>query len=182
MPRLNKETREQIKSLQRSELEQIVLKMATKEKAVYDFILLNYLDKESGEADLYQATISDLEGLVIKGYRGRGEEQIATNMLNACIKRVNEFTKASKNKKLEADLLMYLLKISFDSGVADFGTYYNGFDYKVSTILKRCITIVTKKLHSDYFIEYQDKLNKYLSFLHKTSNHVDSIYDMPAEI
>jgi hypothetical protein len=103
-------------------------------------------------------------------------------MMSACVKRVNEFTKVSKNKIQEVDLLMYLLKKSFSDYNLCFGTYSTAFDYKVFLILKRAINIVVKKIHEDYLLNYQDSLNLYLKNIHKKSNHLDSIYDLPAEI
>jgi hypothetical protein len=38
------------------------------------------------------------------------------------------------------------------------------------------------KLHPDYKIDYEGKINRYLEVLHRTSNHIDFIYAMPASI
>ena len=92
------------------------------------------------------------------------------NMLSACIKRINEFTKISKNKALEADLLMYILEIPFSLNETMFGTCFTQYDTKVAMILKRLINVVTKKLHEDYKIEYEEKINNYLQILHRNSN------------
>ena len=108
MPRLDKETKEQIKKLNHSDLQDIVLKLASKDKSVYDYILANYLDKEYGEKDLFEATKVDLEIIFQKKHKGYSEQLKVANMLGACIKRINEFTKISKNKVYEADLLFHL--------------------------------------------------------------------------
>ncbi len=83
---------------------------------------------------------------------------------------------------MEADLLVYLLEVPFSHTPDLFGTCFTRFDTKVAQILKRLITLVTKKLHADYRIEYEDKINNYLKALHGTSNHLDMIYDMPQSI
>lgn len=49
MPRLSKEIKEQIKTLDNSVLQEIILKLASKEKLVYDFVITNYLNKETEE-------------------------------------------------------------------------------------------------------------------------------------
>ena len=110
MPRLSVEEKEQIKNLSHAELQQIVLKITAKEQSVYDFVLMNYLDNESGEEELFEKTKADLDLLFCKKYKGYAEEQKLANMLAACIKRMNELTKVSKNKALEADLL-YLKRV-----------------------------------------------------------------------
>lgn len=105
-----------------------------------------------------------------------------TNMLSACIKRINEFTKVSKNKIMEADLLVEVLDEAFKLPPNFFGTCFTGFDSKVGQILKRLITLPTTKLHNDYLLDYRDKINGYLNRLHKTSNHLDHIYYLPSQI
>lgn len=182
MPRLDKQTKERIKRLDHKDLQDIVISLASKEKMVYNYILLNYLDKESGEQDLFEATKADLEIIFRKRHKGFSEELQIANMLGACIKRINEFTKISKNKVLEAELLLYILQVPFSLPTNMFGTCFTQYDTKVAMIVKRLITIVTKKLHEDYKIEYEDKINEYLQILHRTSNHIDKVYNLPGKI
>ncbi len=182
MPRLSKEIKEQITNLSYTELQQIVLKIAAKEKPVYDFLLVKYLDKETGEQDLFEQTKADLDALFRKGYKGFSEQLQLANMLAACIKRINEFTKISKDKSLEADLLVYVLEVPFSLTTNLFGTCFTQYDTKVALILKRLITLVNKRLHEDYRIEYEDKINEYLQILHCTSEHIDTVYDLPKTI
>ncbi len=180
MPKLDKQTKEQIKGLAYKDLQDIVVSLASKEKKVYDYILINYLDKEYGEQELFEETKEDLEIIFRKRYKGFSEELQLANMLSACIKRINEFTNISKNKVLEADLLLYILQIPFS--VEMFGTCFTRYDTKVAVILKRLITVVTKKLHDDYKVEYEGIINQYLQVLHKKSNHIDTIYNLPSSI
>ncbi len=182
MPRLTAEAKAQIKSLSKKELEQIVLKIAAKEKSVYDFLLINYLDKESGEEELFEAAKSDIEDLGFKTYKGRAEEMKLANLLAACIKRVNEFTKISKNKVLEADLLLYVLDYHFSDSTSLLGTCFTQLDTKVGMITKRLITIVTTKLHEDYKVEYNGEINKFLKILHRSSGHVSTVANLPESI
>lgn len=179
MPRLTPEIKEKIKNLTHTELQQIVFKLATKDKMAHDFIMVNYLDKDYGEQELYDKAISDLDMLFVKGYRGYSEELRMANMLTACIRRINEFCKVSKNKKMEADLLVYILEEAFSLPASHFGTCFTAFDSKVAQIVKRLITIVTKKLHEDYKIEYEGSINEYLRLLHTRSRHIDLVYNMP---
>jgi hypothetical protein len=182
MPRLTPEFKEQIKGLTTVELQQIVLKLAAKDKVSYDFILVNYLDKDGGEQELFDEAINDLNMLFMKGYRGYSVQIRMANMLQACTKRIDEFCKVSNNKKLEADLLMYVLKEPFSLPVISFGTCFSQFDHKVAQLVRRLITIVTKKLHEDYKMDYNEKINQYLLVLHARSRHNDLVYKMPREI
>ena len=100
----------QICTLSKKELEKLVLKAATKDKAFHDYLLVNYFDKEYGEQDLFDQAKEDLEKLFQKNYKGFAEELQLAEMLGACAKRITAFSKNCKNKHLEADLLMWSLK------------------------------------------------------------------------
>lgn len=182
MPRLDKETKERIKNLEYSELQNIVIKLSSKEKSVYDYVYANYLDKEFGEKELFETTKADLEIIFRKRHKGFSEQLQIANMLGACVKRINEFCKISKNKTLEADLLLHILEIPFSLTTNMFGTCFTQYDTKVAIIVKRLINIVTRKLHEDYRIEYAETINDYLQILHRTSSHIDTVYNLPKEI
>lgn len=175
------EIKEQLSALPKNDLIAIIVKLAAK-RANYDFLLVNYLDKDSGEKDLYEEARRDLDTLFRKRYKGFSEELQIANMLSACVKRINEFTEVSKNKKLEADLLLYVLEVPFSLSTNMFGTCFTQYDYKVGLLVRRLINLVTKKLHPDYLVEYKDKLNEYLTILHRTSDFNDTIYVLPKMI
>ncbi|HNW91033.1 MAG TPA: hypothetical protein PKN48_15345 [Bacteroidales bacterium] len=182
MAKIDDHIKQKIKTLSREELEKLVLKAAARDKSFYDFMLVNYVDKESGEKDLYRQAITDLDRLFCKGYRGYSEQLQLANMLSACIKRINEFAKVCKNKNLEADLLVYVLQEAYAYPEDMFGTCFTAFDYKTGLLTKRLITLVTKKMHEDYLVDYKEKINRYLARLHATSSHLDFIYELPKMI
>lgn len=173
--------KEQIAELSKKELVEIVLKLSAK-KPNYDFLLINYLDKDGGEKSLYDEVIEDIEALCIKEYKGRTIQHQQVKRLKAISKKMTEFTASVKNKKLEADLMLYILDIQFAQSIKVFGARYSGYDYKVGLLLKKLITLVTKKMHPDYLIDYVDKINEFLEKLHHTSNHIQTIYDLPKTI
>lgn len=117
-----------------------------------------------------------------KGYKGFSTELQIANMLNACVKRVNEFTKLSKDKELEANLLVHILQRPYLHSLDLYGTCFTQLDNKVALIIKRLITIVTKKLHPDLRIEYDDVINDYLRILHARSSHLDRVSVLPKKI
>ena len=182
MPRLSTEIKEQIKNLSKDDLQQIVLKLASKEKVAYDYLWINYLNKENGEQELFEKTKTEIDLLTYKQYKGFSEQLRLANMLAACVKRINEFKKISNNKIMEADLLLFVLEIPFSLPTDFFGTCFTKYDTKVAQIVKRLITLVTKKLDEEYRADYEDKINHYLKILHQTSNHLDMIYDLPKSI
>jgi len=172
----------EIRNLSRKDLEKLVHKAASNDKNFHDYLMVNYVDKDFGEKDLFEEAKSDIYKLFFKSYKGISPQLRSANMLSACIKRINEFSKICKNKNLEADLLVLVLDEAFSNESDFFGTCFTNFDYKVGLVLKRLITIVTKRLHEDYLADYKEKMNVYLSRLKKTSSHLDFIYNLPEKI
>jgi len=170
--------KEQVSELSKKELVEIVIKLSAK-KPNFDFLLINYLDKDGGEQSLFNEVIDDIETLCQKEYKGRTIQHQLVKRLKACTKKMTEFTTSVKNKKLEADLMVYLLDLQFTQPTKVFGARFSGYDYKVGLLLKKLITLVTKKMHPDYMIDYQDKINDFLDKIHLSSNHIQTIKDLP---
>jgi len=182
MAKVNPEIISEIEKLSKKELEKLVLKAASKDKSFHDYLLVNFADKDFGEIDLFEEAKSDIYKLFFKSYKGYAPQLRSAKMLSDCIKRINEFAKICKNKNLEADLLVFVLDEVFSYEPGYFGTCFTNFDYKAGLILKRLITLVTKKLHEDYLADYKEKMNVYLSRLKNTSIHLDFIYHLPEKI
>ena len=156
----------------------MVLKLAGK-RYNFEFLLVNFLDTDGGEQTLYDEAVGDIDAFWQKEFKGSTELKRLVKKLNACVKRINEFTVETKSKKLEADLVLYVLELQFRQPTKVFGARVSGYDYKVGLLLKRLITLVTKKLHPDYQIDYQEKINDMLARLHKTSNRINTIKELP---
>ena len=181
MPRNKAILKEQVAELSKKELVDIVIKLAAK-RYNYEFLLVNFLDKDGGEQTLFEEAKEDIDKLCLKEFKGRTIQHQLVKKLNACTKRIGEFTIETKSKKLEADLVLYVLEKQFEHPSKVFGARFSGYDYKVGLLLKRLISLVTKKLHPDYLIDYQDKINEFLTKLHKTSNRINTIKDLPDSI
>lgn len=181
MAKVNSDTKEQIKNLSKKQLEDIVIKWASQQD-VYDYLIVNYFDKDNGENDLFEQTIKDIDLLFLKKHKGYSDELKLANYIKAAVKRINEFTKISKNKKLEADLIVYLLDMLFEDYSDKLGTCFETYDTQLAMQVRKLINLTSKYLHEDYRIEFIDKINKYLEILHRESRHIDMVYDMPKKI
>ena len=181
MPREKAILKEQVNELSKKELVDIVLKLAGK-RYNYEYLLVNFLDKDGGEQTLFEEAKEDIDMLCLKEYKGRTIQHQLVKKLNACSKRIVEFTVETKSKKLHADLVMCVLEMQFAQPAKVFGARFSGYDYKVGLLLKKLISLVTKKLHPDYLIDYQDKINEFLVKIHKSSDRINTIYDLPQQI
>jgi len=165
----------------KQELQEMVLKLSGK-RFNYEFLLVNFLDPEYGELSLFEETIEDIAIICQKEFKGRTAQHRQVKMLGACVKRINDFTVEVKNKKLEADLILHVLERQFALPQRMFGAKSGGYDYKVGLLLKRLINLLTRKVHPDYFADYQDTINQMLYKLHHTSNRVNTIKELPDSI
>lgn len=173
--------KEQLAQLSKKELVDMLLKLSAK-RFNYEFLLVNFLDVDGGELTLFDEAKEDIDKLTEKEFKGRTIQHQAVKRLNACVRRIAEFTVETKSKKLEADLVLYVLDLQFRQPTKVFGARVSGYDYKVGLLLKRLITLVTKKLHPDYIVDYQDQINEFLTRLHNTSDRVNTISELPKSI
>ena len=182
MAKINVFVKEEIAKLSKKDLEKLVVKAASMNKQFHDYLMVNYVDTDLGEQDLYEECLADLNVLYRKGYKGFSEELQLANMLATCSKRINEFAKVCKNKTFEMNLILDVLEIPFSISTNSFGTCFTKYDYQVYLLVKKAITLLKTKVHEDFYIEYAPKLNEYLTILHRTSSHLDYIYSMPKQI
>lgn len=173
--------KEHLSQLPKKELVDMLVKLSGK-RYNYEYLLVNFLDPDGGELTLFEEAKEAIDALNSKEYKGSTELKQLVKKLNACVKRINEFTVETKSKKLEADLIVYVLNIQFSNFSTHFGGRVSGYDYKVGLLLKRLITLVTKKLHPDYLFDYKDIINDFLDQIHQTSNRINTIKNLPEMI
>jgi hypothetical protein len=166
----------------RTDLEKLVLLAAQKNKDFHDFLLVNLVENEDGEKELFEEAKADLEVLFRKRYKGFSEELQMANMLAACHKRINEFGKVCDKKELELELILYVLKVPFSLSTNMFCTCFTKYNYRVVLLVKRAVTLLNTKLHEDYRIEFEPTINSYLDILHHSSSHLDFVNTLPKSI
>jgi hypothetical protein len=182
MAKVDESIKKTVSQLSKKELEKLVLRAAQKHKEFHDYVLVNHADPAFGEADLFKKAKADLEVLFRKRHKGFSEELQLANMLAACFKRINEFGKVCRNAELELRLIMFVLDIPFSLSPNMFCTCFTAYNHKVYLLLRKAVSILQKKLHADYRVEYEAKLNEYLSIMHRTSKHLDYIYNLPEQV
>lgn len=182
MPKLDLKIKTEINLLSNPDLVKLVIKAASQSEDFYNYLIVNYLDKDNGEKDLFEKAKVELNILLSKSYRGYSLELVMANMLAACNKRINEFSKISKDHSLSMDLIMMVLETPFALSTNHFTTCFTRYNQQVYLLVKKAITLLKNKLHEDYHIQYAPLLNAYLTILHRTSGHLDYVYSLPKSI
>lgn len=179
MPRLSKEFKQAIKEISVEELQKLVIQFTSKNKELYDYVNLHYVERADAEEQLFEGTMEKItDEILFLGERGIVQKNLA-KAITKSVGYINHFVKVTKNKNKKADLLRNLLDNVFENYTDELGTCWTVFDSKLAFTTNRFYNLVTKKLHEDYRIEYRDNLNLYLESLHAKSNHLDYIYNMP---
>lgn len=181
MAKLNAERKQLIQNLTHKEMELALLKLAEK-KGLYNFLLVNFIDKEAGEEELLEEAKLDIEELRKKIFKGKSQQHRLAKLFNEYSKIIKDFALLCKKKNLEADLVLFALEKHFMEHTKLLGSRNSTFDSKMAIMLKRLVTVVTKKLHEDYKIEYEEQINGYLTILHHKSNHLMSVEKLPERI
>ena len=179
MPRLSKEFKHAIQEIPIDELQKIVLQVASKNPEVFDMLNLKYVSGNEAEDELFEETRKKIANeICFLGGRGKIQKNIAKAITNA-IGYINYFSKVTKNKVREAELLLYMLNETFENYGDELGTCWTVFDSKLAITTNRLYNLVTKKLHEDYQIEFAEPMNRLLTLLHSKSGHLDYVYNMP---
>ncbi len=178
MAKVGAEYKAIIKQMARAELELAVMKLAEKREN-FDYLLVNFLDTESGETELFERAKSSIDTIYEKSYKGRSTQHKLAKMLIDCNKVVSRFSVNCKTKTLEVDLLIYALEKPFSQHAKHLGTKNSTFDSKMALILKKLIGVIEKKLHEDYKLDYEERINSYLTILHRKSDHLLSVSKLP---
>lgn len=181
MERNKKVLKNQLQEFSKNELIDIVMKLSAR-KEIFDYVRVHFTEKSFGEQSLFDDTLEEIDELLHKAYKGKTPQHQACNKIKALTKRIKEFTDISKNKKLEADLLQHILTHFFDYNIRFWARDHASFDYKVALLLKRFLKIITQQLHPDYLVDYIDIANMFLKKIHYSSNHLQTVYDLPHEI
>lgn len=178
MPKLSQEFKDAITSLSEKEKEKIIFRFARKNQEIFDILNYEYAGGEN-KYDLFEDTKAEIESNFAV-LSGRIIQKELAKKIGKSVQSINAFTKVTKDKKLEADLLLFLLKIVFENFSSDLGTCWTVFDSKTAITTNRLYNLVVKKLHYDYHIEYRQDINNFLQILKSKCRHLDYVYGMPA--
>lgn len=164
MPKITVEFKKQVRELSKNDLEKVILKFAGKDKFLWGYLQVYYLNPQSGAQELFEQTQEGLLNLFEKPFKGKSEAMRRTRSVTACLKYIADFTKIVKQPHLEAELIMQVIDYQF-SLPSKLGSYYQTYDNRMARTVKKLIELVRNKVHEDYHLEYADKIDSYISLL-----------------
>lgn len=165
----------------RKELEGLLTLAMRKHDDIFEYVWINYLDKEYGRLDLYEQYLGDINGLLAKGYRGRSDQLRVAARIDACKKHLENFIKAGAEKDKALDLTLFVLEHAAVGYPDMSGTCFTKYDYAYYMLFKKAKSLFYG-LHSDLQLDYRARLQAILSKLKRHSSHLNYVYDLAETI
>lgn len=179
MAKVHPQVSEHIKSLNKKELEKLVLKAAASYKPFHEFLLVNIDHAEEAVEDLFESYKKQIDALQVRSFYGnRRREKQEAKKLQECGKLITAFDKNCKDKRFTVELMLYTLQFQIEITDAAFGTYYQPYDNKVRALIEKVLKFATTKIHEDLLMDYKNEIQKYMDWFNK-SQSVFSIIKWP---
>ncbi|UOG76193.1 hypothetical protein MTX78_06245 [Hymenobacter tibetensis] len=172
------------KALQRlsdKEKETLLLRAARRDAELYDTLRFELLSDVTIEA-VFEETSDRIHELFAVGATGRLLNRSLTKALQKATKEVARAKRVTKDKRLEIDLNLYILRLIFDNYTGQFDSVYGGFYTATARLAARTTQLVTTNLHEDLWLEYKEDLDDFLSQLHARNKSHSLKFVLPREL
>lgn len=161
----------------------LLYQLLKKDKVMIEKLYFKHISTPEVINSRYEEFKKKVIEVLFSNYRTYAEEQAPAKAINEAKKVIKSFTIIDKRPEKEAALHMIILETIFENSYqAQFGTCWTKYDWVVSQTLKRLITLVTKKLHEDYLLDYKPKLDQYLKRIKSVPDFNDFVYVLPDKL
>ncbi|MEQ8415447.1 MAG: hypothetical protein RIB71_13310 [Imperialibacter sp.] len=169
-------------SLNEKEKDKLIARLLAKNRAELDAIYFQKVASKDDLEDLFADVKAEIEGAmnVYINY-GTLQKNLAKGIQKAT-QAINRYKAIDRRPEKEGELIMHMLEIIFTEFGNEFGTCWTVFDFRVAQAVSKVVTIVTKKIHADYRMDFEDKINGYIQRLKAVASHNDVIYNLPDKI
>ncbi|MCU0326245.1 MAG: hypothetical protein MUF45_13470 [Spirosomaceae bacterium] len=165
MPKIPKELETAILTLPIKERDKMLLKLIGKNELLINQLYFQLLEDESDLKDKRDTIKNSIDRVAKLTHDSPGWMMMDMRDLNA---KITNHYKVTKDKYGEIELTLHLLNTFFDKQIHLMATYNRQSDTLASYVAKRTEAILKKlpKLNEDYYIEFEDEVNKLLENVH----------------
>jgi len=173
MPVPSADFKKALKRLGEAEKEALLLRAVRRDAELYETYRFELL-ADVTLAQVQEETADRIHELFNVAVTGRLLNRSLVKALRASVQEAARARRITKNKQLEIDLLVYVLRQGIDNYSGQFDSLYDGFFNATARLAARLPALVLKGLHEDLWVEYQADLNAVLRELHgrKKSHHL----------
>ncbi|MBW3129058.1 hypothetical protein [Hymenobacter profundi] len=181
MPVPSAEFKKALKRLTDKEKEALLLRAARRDAELYDTLSFELLPDVTVET-VYEQASDRIHELFAVGATGRLLNRSLTKALSKATKEVTRARRITKDKRLEVDLNLYMLRHIFSNYTGQFESPFAGFYTATARLAARTTTLVQANLHEDLWMEYKADLDSFLQQLRARSKSHSLRFELPHEL
>ena len=180
MPVPSSDFKKALKRLSESEKETLLLRAVRRDAELYETYRFELLaDVTLGQ--IQEETADRIHELFNVAVTGRLLNRSLVKALRASVQEAARARRITKNKQLEIDLLVYILRQCIDNYSGQFDSVYEGFFNGTARLAARLPALVLKSLHEDLWLEYKGEIDEVLRELHGRSKSRHLKFELPRQ-
>ena len=167
--------------LSEKELVALLVRAAKRDDEFYDTLCFELLPDVTVDSvkSKTEDKIHELFNLSVSGYL---LHKSLPKVLGKAVKEVARARRITKNKQLEVDLNLYVLRLIFGNYTGSLDSSHNQFYKATARLMVRTASLVIKNLHEDYWLEYKPELDDYFQKLRAYANRWSLSFELPQEM
>ena len=181
MPVPSSDFKKALGRLSEKEKEALVLRAVRRDAELYDTFGFELLPDVTLES-VYETSTDRIHELFNVAVTGRLLNRSLVKALRLSLQEAARARRITKNKQLEIDLSMYILRLIFDNYTGQFSSEYQGFFVGTARLAARLTQLIPKSLHEDLWLEYKPELDGFLTQLHSRSKSRELKFELPREL
>ena len=163
------------------ELVALIARAARRDDEFYEtlrFELMPDVDVASIQAET-EDRIHELFNLSVSGYL---LHKSLPKVVGKAVKEVARARRITKNKQLEVDLTLYILRLIFRNYTGSLDSSHDQFYKATARLTVRVAGLIVKNLHEDYWLEYKPEVDDFFRKLRAYDNRWSLSFDLPSEM
>ena len=181
MPVPSAEFKKALQRLSDREKEALLLRAARRDAELYDTLRFELLADVTA-LSVFEEASDRIHELFAVGATGRLLNRSLSKALQKASKEVARARRISKDKRLEIDLNLYILRFIFANYPGQFDSAYAGFYTATARLTARTAQLVLLHLHEDLWLEYKADLDDFLRELHGRNKSHGLKFSLPREL
>jgi hypothetical protein len=169
-----------IKALSEKEKEKIILRFARANAEMHDKLAFELLEEVTLES-LYEEGQTNITEMLMS-IPGRSFVKGLSRQINKAAKEIARIKKITKDAKLEADLILFLVQYLTENFGGQFDSHYRSFSNKVARLTLKLHTLLVKNVHADLLLDYEEPVNELLTLIRKRTEHQNLSVTLPAKL
>jgi len=178
MPVPSPDFKKALKRLSESEKETLLLRAVRRDAELYETYRYELL-ADVTLAQMQEETADRIHELFNLAVSGRLLNRSLVKALRASVQEAARTRRITKNKQLETDLLVYILRQCIDNYSGQFDSVYDGFYNATARLAARVPALVLKSLHEDLWVEYKTDMDGILQELHGRKKSHNLKFELP---